>query len=444
MIDFGTLSTQLRVIKTSPAWEVVRGAVDRLSGLDDKAPLLPDQSQDAEAVRAFAGLLRQDGDLIALALVCGAFVGQASTQLPAERLLIGLTAISQALRLKDKSDEVVREDLQRLTADVSSRFKLELSAQPIAPPGDVGALAAYKSELQQAIAGARAFSFESAREATRARAWPAAAERMKAFLTAATSSVPSPLPSVDEMLTLVAGTSPGSLVPFDLAEATIVHWSGVFDRASRGMRPPTDVEFAPPWLAAVSLAALGFWFKNPNELVQWLGSIPRASPEPGSSSTVDEIGNAFSAFHLIGSPRAERGVLVLYDQTRSLIADWKPSTRTASLCLTGGQLQTLAQADALRPPRLPESLLPRFDVVAVEDEGTDRSMTGEPLWTRLITSREVLGPQRTLGDVLGHSPTLVRFVRDRPRVPVPNVPLVPGPKSIDDLFPVDLTPQLAR
>src|SRR5262249_2201690 len=103
LIDFGTLSTECRIIPTTPAWEVGREAIDRLSRLAAGQLTEPAVESDALYVRTFAELIRSNSNAIGVALFCGAAVGQARpTSIPSERLLLGLRAISQALRFREK------------------------------------------------------------------------------------------------------------------------------------------------------------------------------------------------------------------------------------------------------------------------------------------------------------------------------------------------------
>ena len=437
-IDFGTLSSGLRVIRTTPAWEVVRDALERLRTPRAKPFFDPAHAQDVTEVQSFASVLRQDAPLIAQALLCGAMIGQACPAGgPGERLLTGLSAISSALRFRDKSEPEVAGDLSNLAAEISARFNISLLA-PFA--NTVSDLEHYKRILSDGLAAARSFEFAGRiRNECRDKAWKDAAGRVSSFMGAGPPGMFLPPPTLDEILTAVAGVSPGTLVPFDLSSATIVHWSGVFVRALTEYAPG-EPDFAPPWLAAASLRALGFGFSSSSELAGWLAGPHVTGRRPPSVVSFDptQLGP------WVNQLPAERGVIIVLEPEGTLIAAWRPSSRTAALALTAEQLGVFFTQEVFRRPPFPA--LPMFHVLAIE-EGFDRHAHPSSPWSQLVEAK-YLTPEGQLADparfgVAPGAPEVLRFLSGRPRVPLPGK-LVVGPQSIEDLFPIDVGPQFLR
>ena len=150
-IDFAALSTQFRVIATTPAWEIVRDAIGRL-GADPRPEQDPGRKRDIDHVRSFATVLRQDGNVIALALLCGAAIGQAAPSGDkGERFVAGLGILARAFRFHEKGEPTIRLDLTDLASKIQQWFEVDLTAYAKPNPVSVADLQPYKGNLRHGL-----------------------------------------------------------------------------------------------------------------------------------------------------------------------------------------------------------------------------------------------------------------------------------------------------
>ena len=258
-------------------------------------------------------------------------------------------------------------------------------------------------------------------------AWQATARRVMAFLG---RQAPPP-PALEELLVAAAGVSPGPVLPFDLEEMTLRQWSGAFVVAVRD-HGPAEPHFAPPWLAAASLQALGFWFREPRATDDWLRSEAVAGRRAPPA-----VSQAMS-WSWRSAPGAERAVLIVCREQESIIAGWRPSTRSAALAVTPGQLEGLVAHKVLARPGFPA--WPELQLLAIESTLDEWKEREDPKrWENVLPT---LGIRPGSGNP-GDRPPIVYFLAERPPGRI-GPEYVIGPRSVEDLFPVGLAPQLAR
>jgi hypothetical protein len=437
-VDFGTLSSQLRILRTTPAWEVVRESISRLKRFEQQKGEKQVRESDVQAVHDFANLLEEERHTMALALLCGAVLGQAlpeeAVRGPGERLMTGLRTLSAAFRFKEKSGPELHYDLEWLSDEIEKALSFHPKAHiPLYSPRRD--LSEFKSSLLEGITAARSLAIHVGDEERRA-AWNDASRRINDFMI----NVPPQRPSLNEMLASVSGVSPGSLLAFDLMSMTIQQWSLAFALATMETAA-SDRFFAPGWLAAPSLKALSFSFDNHARLDQWL-----VSKEVRKSRPLSTVGSeVIYSWPWLMSTAAERAVLIVCDSPMSMTANWKPSPRSAALSVTPSDLAEIIKRGFFKPESYPAH--PTFHVLAVEEIPENRPPTGglSP-WAELVEKKVISESSGQLdGNVqLGtERPQVIRFFRDRPKSPPPGDYVV-GPQTVEDLFPVGLGPQLAR
>lgn len=256
-IDLTTLSSQLRILSTSPAWPEVAQAIGRLRQAYNEKQPHSGVAQDVALVHEFATMLKRgrNGDLLALALVWGARVGRASKLTrPGERLLLGLRVIAAAHRFAEKGETEVLAILEQLRFQVPEGIQLP----PEPPPGftavkSEGGWSSWAKWIKARISEAEeslqhAFT-EEILNGWSTVAWDAWQSRLRSFfgkrpLTAS--------PDLRELFCAAAGIGPSQLLNFKLEEMTLAAWSkALLTALSKDLKTPE-------WLAQFALSALGF------------------------------------------------------------------------------------------------------------------------------------------------------------------------------------------
>jgi hypothetical protein len=365
-LDFSTLSSQLHILSTSPAWPEVQRAMTRLRGAPWEQPGYtgyPEAAADAKGVNDFAEMLSASGELLARALVCGALVGKASgLEGPGARLLLGLQVISKAFDFAHQEQEAIGEDLQQVLRKERTRMVVEAAFVPMAHVSSSDAALAQPRILWQrfqdnppalshdgigewtAWIQRRALAIDkeslfppSSLHAHRKRAWATWQERLEAFLQRESGVEPG----LSDLICMAAGIGPARLLAWKLEQMTIAAWAAatLWALADFGEDDPIG---APPWLGTYALIALGF---GQREILGMIGA-------PSGYPKADRL-----------LPNREPKLL-LVRQTQASVADtWTPADSAA---IFAPSLELMSRSDKGWPAWQTWARAFAFDKVVVE------------------------------------------------------------------------------
>jgi hypothetical protein len=433
-LDFGTISNQLRILRISPAWEVVRASLARLERIDLQKQSSRARLEDVQLISQFAGLLRKESQTIGLALLSGAVLGQAHSKASevsaGVRLVAGLRTMSSALRFSQVSGEELLHEVLWLCEQLKNRRGIDLAAY--IPASLASDISEYEFGLTEGLNAAREVSIVL-QEEDRKVAWNSTLSRLEAYFTGAQPQ----RPNLEEILSSLAEVSPGSLIGFDLEAMTLKQWSTVFVKAVASGQW-SNPQFAPRWMAAASLKALGFWFPDVWQIGSWL--MGRGDGGGTAFSPTNDHAN-YSQYWL-SSSAAERSVFVVCEETSTMTHHWKPATRSAAIATTAVDFLTIADQGLFKAPNFPG--LPPFHVLAIEELPENRPSTLQSPWVQLVERKIITNAGELLDNSLGNSQMrVIRFFHSAPQTP-PTGEYIVGPQTVDDLFPVGVGPQLAR
>lgn len=128
-VNLSRLSSELRILPTTPAWAAVEVAMKRLDSNRTVVQSYPEVDQDVAVVAEYSAMLARNGETIALALLIGKLVGRLSLNIaPDDQLFKGLTILSSVLSLSRSSEERTSSQLKSLIRAFKSVYKDEIDA----------------------------------------------------------------------------------------------------------------------------------------------------------------------------------------------------------------------------------------------------------------------------------------------------------------------------
>jgi hypothetical protein len=354
-------------------------------------------------VRQFADLLRERAEVLSLALLAGAAVGQAARGTPAQRLSRGLRVLSDAHRFAALELPELSATLRGVSDGLRRALPLG-GPDPLPRLTDERSVGAWGRALEQRLDAVRRQQPDL--PAMRRDAEASTRRRVSEYLVAGVRLEPR----VEELLVVARGEA-AAPVKLNLAEMTLRDWSGLAYAALVGGG-------ASAWLGLAALAALGFRPGSWTEFAAWLRSV-RLFPGTGRER-VDVDG--LPAGELAPAARA---VVVVHRASGSLAETWMPDPTIPAITLTVGQAKRVLQN--LKGVELPP-LRPPLAVVAFEMP-LDERRADETL-LKIFTPRVPQG---------SWDRRVVYLYPDRPTEQA-RTPYVPAPRGLRDLLPEQAPP----
>jgi hypothetical protein len=357
-IDLTTLSSDLRILSSSPAWPEVQRAITNLRRVEQERSSYGGATADITAVHEFAEMLRGSANRLALALAWGARVGRASRTLnKAARLRAGLEAMSSAYQFDTKLEPEVNRVLASLTSKAVPGLLLP-ALEPPPPFVDAASVAVWKATVKQLIDEAEKLESDfndDTLASWRAAAWETWRSRLAAYFTAKYFNRASEVlePQLTELFCAAADVGPTKLLRFKLESMTLAAWSNAALTALTVARAGDPLQ-APPWLGTFALWALGF------DAPQDLSAVIAEFTEVSQQLTISEASPPASP----PSDRPRLSMFILQRAKDSIVGAWLPSPAPASyvaLTVTDEQVGESALANTCR--RLSKALKPDWLVI---------------------------------------------------------------------------------
>jgi len=352
-IDFGPLASEFHVLSSSPAWGELEPAVEAFASGGTLTP--GDRSVLAPLVRQFAEMLCERGEVLGLALLAGAAVGQAGTGSPEERLARGLRVLAEGHRFREKSLEELRGTLHGVREGLR-RVLPAIGPDPQIPRLQIdSSVAAWTRYLEEQLLAVRLLKPDLA--AIRRDALSSSRGRVSEYLIHGGRLEPR----VEELLIMTSPEASSAPVQLNLAAMTLRGWSGLaYDALVAGAT-------SDPWFGLAALAALGFRTADWGAVAEWLRS-QRLYPDSASTP-----------FDVEGLPTAHaapetRAVVVVRRSTSSLTDGWLPDPQVPALLLTPAQARTVVQRVRAQkaPPLHPAPALLAFEMPSDEGNSDDK------------------------------------------------------------------------
>jgi hypothetical protein len=336
-VDLATLAAEFHVLAPSPAWSEVESAVNALL---DGSPTPTERRSLGTEVRQFAQVLRERADVLAMALLAGAAVGQAGRGTPEERLSRGLRVLSEAHRFAGQPLAELAVTL-RGVRDGLRRVGLVQGPDPRLPSlEDDQSVGPWSRALNDQLTAIRQVRVDM--PAIHTEADGSRRSRIRDYLATGARTEPR----VEELLLIVRGDA-GATVKLNLAEMTLRDWSTLAYASLVGSAGDA-------WLGVAALSALGFRTQAWGDLVTWLVKMGML---PSRTEVTDVPGIAVSP--------ADQCVVVVRRKDHPLSRAWAPEPSIPALVLTLQEarsvLQRLPRSDATFPP-----LGPPLGVLAFE------------------------------------------------------------------------------
>jgi hypothetical protein len=374
-LDLGLLTTHLRLLPISPDWQVVEKAMGRLATPDGGRPEAAGFHADVQCVHDFARRLEPCSELLAHALLCGAFVARFLVASQDRSLRLGLELIVEAYRLGARPGPEVAPALSDLLREVAKKMSIYSSRWGRLASTSSGAIFSvvggdWMEEVSEALGDIRDATMhpEDHRSQHLDAYWQQWEGRIQSFLGGSTP----PDPILDDVLVAASElASPGRL-KLDLQAMNFVEWGAIFATALADSRRG-DAAYRPFWVAAAALLALGFGLTTDGDVRSW---VKEAKPyknreEADLARECAPLANLIAAS--AGRPQVSsaagrsvrRSLVVVKRVYGSLVNGWRPSatSATATLALTADQALDLVQRLGESPP-LP--VLPPLACIAFE------------------------------------------------------------------------------
>jgi len=259
---FAALATRFHVLGTSPTWPAVSDALRRLQAWPDAPGPAGEASLqgDAKLVRDFAELLRRSGETLGMALFCGTAaggLGGSSVAEKPERLWIGLGALADAYRFAMLDEDLVRERLRRLVAELGELVPGFPGFAPLPAVRGQGEVPGWRRALDEQLDRVRAVTLD------RDRLHSQAVESLRTRIAELITTRAAGEPALAEVLAAPVASRVLRLVRFNLAEMSAGDWSNLAYEA-------LVVESVDPWFGFAALAVLGVPVPGWAELWSWL------------------------------------------------------------------------------------------------------------------------------------------------------------------------------
>ena len=361
-ISFTKLTSELRILSTTPAWAEAERAIARLKQVKENWRPYPEFPQDRDCVAAFADMLRRSDRLLADALFSGAVLGTASAgQNPGERLVLGLLEISRLHQLEHLQEKENGERLDTL----AKALRKEAGLSPVESPSLSQGTDGWLESVRKLLAEAEKADLSKTRALAERRkaAWTGWRVRLAPYTLRPSTGYPAPpVPTVDDLICAVASASPANLLQPHLGEMTLVGWSELLYWALADVSPDVSC-YTPIWMLYPALLSLGFppgsWAPLVNALIADEISYNKRPIQEEISILKDWDTRPVSPTVML-SPR----LLILRKREGSALTDWKPSPRGAAIVL---DISIAARLERFFPAPIAslESFVP-IDRIAIE------------------------------------------------------------------------------
>ena len=366
----GTLGTnvladRLRVIPTNPQWASVEdaGRTLRLGVTTDTAQL----QRDIALVADFYKLLVRCKNDIARAIACGAAIGSALPEGTShERVTLGLDILSQALRLRTKTDAspALKQTIAELEVALSKGSPSMIESLRNAAASDMALIdTARLPDLRVALS-----SFISVKEALNLddakswqvvlnSAWNSAKQRVLAELT---RKSPFPDAHINEMFCQARGQGPGPIISFSFLQMSAAQFTNALFLAIKRPQQLVDVaaDEVPPWVALAAMHALGFGRSEGSDIV----ALASALTQGATQDQLRELLEYASQGVLLARRPASDTVIAIRRKESSLLASW--AVHPEHLLVAG----TRAEIEAVMRLPLHRFIGPGPIVLAIEAE----------------------------------------------------------------------------
>ncbi len=442
------LSSELRILGVSPSWAETERALDRLDSLraggEQPAPADLDEQakKDLRTVHDFYEMLAGEAHSLALALLCGAVLGQvARADTFGERLVAGLRTLSRMYRLEARSGQEKAQALEELAGWLRNVGHQSVVATPSVAPRSLSAdeWSQWVEKVRQA--GTGLLPTEDWIEGQVHAAWETWGPRIKLIGLSMQRRFD---PSLPELWCAAAGELPARLLVPDLDGMKLGDWSQLVIEAIAG--PPEGSRPYLPYAALLALGQLGFEHAEPERLLQALRAAAAGKETPEQPESEPAPGWEAAASFLARRPSRTRKALVIRRDQGSLTESWMPPRAGGVLALTREQLwqRALIESVGNQPPLLGDL---EIDLIAVELEPGEAS--GVQAAPAKPSKRQRGELKATLGSLLtfsqpeqiaqllaewGPPPTVVYLAADSSvRVPTDH-PVIYAPPTADDLL----------
>ena len=329
-IDLTTLSSQLRIISTKPAWPETERSILQLRRAAQENKPFADFTQEVDCVTAYAEMLRRTSDMIARALFAGAVLGNACGQEHrAESLLLGLLAISRAYRFPEKAEREVVKDLQKLEETLRIEFELSANKPDIPQVNDQASISSWAETVQGMLSSVQ--SVDVFKYKTLLDRRNSASEGWYGRLLGVLSPGPAFSPNLDDLICTVVDVSPANLISPNPGEMGLVSWSEVLFRSLTDTAID-DRLYAPAWLLYPALIALGFPVSGWHPMVDILLSEKVSYSARPLRQELSQLKDWARWHRPAGDARSS--LLVLKRSKGSGIEGWKVSTGGAAITLS--------------------------------------------------------------------------------------------------------------
>lgn len=347
-LDLTTLSSQLGILSTTPAWSAAQAAIGRLKTARMEKRGYDEFADDVRCVGDFANMARRHHATLARALFCGAILGKASGQKePGERLLLGLRAISSRYDLLKRQESEIAQHLEALELSLRNEHQLT-SSWSIAPLTTEESVVPWKQGVRKELDSVALLDIFLIRNLQNRRkaAWEEWDSRLSGI------RVEGALPGLDELICAAATVSPASLLPQDPETMRLAGWSEILLRSLADVSPETP-SHAPLWMLCPALLRLGF----PAGCWQpILTALKNGSLRYIHRPVREELHRA-EQWALRGGPaEAKPALFILRKPQGSALESWTASSQGAAIVLAMDEAQAIASP----------ALLSLVDRIAIE------------------------------------------------------------------------------
>jgi hypothetical protein len=251
-----TLSSQLGVIGTTPAWADVvraRGRLRAAQGTEEEEEGYPAVGADIAMLQGFWELIHGSDRTLTLALLCGTAIGSFRPNPTRRDVLAGLRAISEGYSLREMAASEATGELEHLAKQIRNRLGIELEAQPAADLSSRGSVAQWLEHTEDACNAIRdrVVRAETKLPEIVEQAWAQWFERLKNGESRRFE------PFVEHLACMAAAEGPARYLKLDTPSMSVGQWSRALADAAVLWRIGQEYR-TPLWLCLSALHQLGF------------------------------------------------------------------------------------------------------------------------------------------------------------------------------------------